>query len=305
MNDIVSIDQFRNEVLAQEDSLKMVLPDHIDVKQFVKITVLAVEQNPALLECERQSLFQSLSRCASDGLIPDGKDAALIPFNTKAGNKWVKKAQYMPMVAGILKRARQSGQIATITARCVYANDEFDYWVDEDGEHIKHKPFFLGDRGEMVLVYAMAKMKSGDVVVEPMGKEEIEKVRQSSKQPDGVWKQWPERMAEKSALHRIARRLPNSSEIAELTMRDNFMYELNKKEKDVPREISSSFQELIGNDNAAFESLKEALENSNTEEELNEFASIMKENNLSQDQTNMLRSIFIEKMSEAKQKGTK
>jgi len=44
-------------------------------------------------------------------------------------------------------------------------------------------------------------------------------------------------MALKSALHRLARRLPNSSEIMEMLGNDNWMYEMNsKKERDVSPE---------------------------------------------------------------------
>ena len=90
----------------------------------------------------------------------------------------------------------------------------------------------------MILVYAMAKMKTGDVAIEPMTMEDIERVKASSKTSSfGPWKDWFDRLALKSALHRLARRLPNSSEIMEMLNNDNWMYEMNsKKERDVSSE---------------------------------------------------------------------
>jgi len=239
MSQVAVIQQFQQEMQNQSAELAAILPDHLSVERFIKTAMMAIQNNPELLNADRQSLFNSLARCAGDGLVPDNREAALIEFKANLGTKdapnWGKKIQYMPMVDGVLKRARQSGEVSLITARAVYQNDKFDYWVDEHGEHINHRPLFIGERGPMILVYAMAKMKTGDVAIEPMTMEDIERVKASSKTSSfGPWKDWFDRMALKSALHRLARRLPNSSEIMEMLNNDNWMYEMNsKKERDV------------------------------------------------------------------------
>lgn len=241
MNAIAPIQQFQQEIQSQKAELKSILPDHLPVERFMKTAMIAIQSNPELLNADRQSLFTSLQRCAGDGLVPDNREAALVEFNSKqkvnGQDQWIKKIQYMPMVDGVLKRARQSGEVSIITARAVHQHDEFDYWVDEDGEHLKHRPLFTGDRGQMILVYAMAKMKTGDVIVEPMTIADVEKVKAASKTSAfGPWKDWFERMALKSALHRLARRLPNSSEIMEMLGNDNWMYDFKNKERDVTPE---------------------------------------------------------------------
>ena len=232
---LAPIEMFRRDLQKEGSRLKASLPAHLPLERFQRAAMIAVENNMELLACEPQSLMTSLSRCAQDGLVPDNREAAMVIFNTKSGNNWVKKAQYMPMVDGVLKRARQSGEISTITARAVYENDQFDYWIDEDGEHVQFRPNLHGDRGGFKLVFAMAKTKSGELIVEPMSKDEVEKVRMSSKNPDkGPWKDWYERMACKSVLHRLSRRLPNSSEIMEMLKHDHEGYNFNDREmKDV------------------------------------------------------------------------
>jgi len=190
VSQVAVIQQFQQEIQNQSVELAAILPDHLSVERFIKTAMIAIQSNPELLNADRQSLLTSLQRCAGDGLVPDSREAALIEFNTKqkvnGQDQWIKKIQYMPMVDGVLKRARQSGEVSLITARAVYQNDQFDYWVDEHGEHINHRPLFTGERGPMILVYAMAKMKTGDVVIEPMTMADIERVKASSK-TSSVW----------------------------------------------------------------------------------------------------------------------
>ncbi|WP_338023364.1 recombinase RecT [Arsenophonus nasoniae] len=125
------------------------------------------------------------------------------------------KAVYMPMVDGVIKRARQSGQVANIIAKVVYAQDEFEYVIDENGEHLTHRPSFV-DGDEIVKVYAFAKLNSGELVVEVMSRADVEKIRdtvQSAKYDSSPWVKWFDRMALKTVIHRLARRLPCASEL--------------------------------------------------------------------------------------------
>lgn len=241
MSTLITQDQFKNNLTTHAGQFKSVLPDHIKPERFMRIAMTAVIEDPDLLLADQTTLMTSLVKCAKDGLIPDKKEAALVIFNTKNGNEWIKKVQYMPMVDGILKRARQSGQIDVIAARIVHENDAFDYWMDENGEHINFRPKYDGDRGEFKMVFAFAKLKSGELVVEPMTFTEIEKVRNASKGKDrGPWKDWYERMALKSALHRLARRLPNSSEMMEMMKHDESLYDFNgKPERNITPAASS------------------------------------------------------------------
>ncbi len=216
--------------------IKKALPSGVSFDAFTRAANIAIASSQDLAIATPDSLVISLSRCAADGLVPDGREAALVVFSSKikvnGREEWVKKAQYMPMVDGVLKRARMSGEVSTIQAKVVKENDEFDYWIDEEGEHFKHRPCF-GDGGQIKLVYAFARMKSGDLIFEAMDKADIDRVRAASKGGDyGPWKDWYDRMACKSVLHRLARRLPNASEMVqmlEIGQQMNFKKEQNEK----------------------------------------------------------------------------
>jgi recombination protein RecT len=204
------------------------LPSHVSPAKFMRSAVTAVQNTPDLQECEVNSIISSCQKAAVDGLIFDGREAAMVTFNKKIGNKWVKEAQYMPMVAGILKKARNSGQISAISAHVVYQNDQFDYELGLEPK-LTHKPVIDGEPGELRCAYAIAKLKDGSTQFEVMTRPQIEEIMKSSKagwddkaqQPRGIWKKWESEMWRKTALKRLAKYLPSSSDLEGIIEYDN------------------------------------------------------------------------------------
>jgi recombination protein RecT len=212
-----AIIEVRSQLTRMAPELAKVLPNHVTPEKFERVTLTALQRSPDLLACDRKSLFESVMQCAQDGLIPDGREAALTKFGQKVA--------YMPMVAGILKKVRQSGDLVTITAQMVYANDKFEYWIDDEGEHLAHKPEILDDPGEAKAVYAMAKTKDGGVYIEVLRMSDVHKIRSSSRGGNaGPWAQWTDQMAKKSAIRRLAKRLPMSTDLERIVQRDDQFY---------------------------------------------------------------------------------
>jgi recombination protein RecT len=200
----------------RSQGIEALLPAGVTFEMFARAAATAMSQNDQLARADSRSVIQSLISCATHGLLPDGREAAIVTFSEKKTNSI--KAQYIPMVDGVLKRARQSGQVAVIAAKAVFEDDEFDYWMDENGEHINYRPN-LTHRGAFKLAFAFAKLNSGELIVEVMIKDDVERVRAASKTGNSdysPWSQWYDRMAVKSALHRLARRLPSASELMNL-----------------------------------------------------------------------------------------
>jgi recombination protein RecT len=203
--------------------LAKVLPDHVTPDKFERVTLTALQRAPDLLSCDRKSLFESVMQCAQDGLIPDGREAALTKFGSKVA--------YMPMVAGILKKVRQSGELSTITAQMVYQMDDFQYWIDDEGEHLKHTPEMIRDAGEPLAVYAMARTKDGGVYIEVLRMSDVQKIRSSSRGGNaGPWAQWSDQMAKKSAIRRLAKRLPMSTDLETVIQRDDQFYPYQERQ---------------------------------------------------------------------------
>lgn len=210
---------FRGEVKKMSPELAAALPPQITPEKFTRVVLTAVQNAPALLGADRKSLWNSCMKAAADGLLPDGREAALVEYKMKDGTR---KVQYMPMIGGILKKVRNSGELATITSQIVHKNDKFRYWVNDEGEHVEHEPTLVGDAGARVGVYAMAKTKDNFFYFEFVTASQVADIRASSRAANGgPWgSKFDGEMWRKSALRRLSKRLPMSTDVEDL-MRDD------------------------------------------------------------------------------------
>lgn len=193
------------------------LPKGIEPDRFIRTIVTAVQMNPDLLTADRRSLFGACMKAAQDGLQLDGREAVLNIYNTKVktpqGDQWVPSVQYLPMVRGLLKIARNSGEIAHIDAAAVYEKDEFIFERGDDSK-IVHRPYLgADDPGPVIAAYMIAKLNNGEVHREVMSRRDIDKVREASKSKNGPgWSTWYDQFAIKSVIKRGTKLLPQSSD---------------------------------------------------------------------------------------------
>lgn len=211
MTTITPQDEVCQALAKAEPTFKMSLPPQIPSAKFIRVAQTAIRQNPGLADLDRPSLYAAFHKCAADGLIPDGREAAIVPFG--------KTATYMPMIQGICKKARNSGEIKTINAQIVYKNDSYEHWIDEDGEHFKHIPA-RGDRGEAFVVYAFCQTKDDGVFFEELTMEDLSAIEKQSK--GQTWKgPFKTEMWKKSAIRRLLKyRVPSSTDVDDI-IREN------------------------------------------------------------------------------------
>lgn len=239
----------------------------ISAKKFTRVIMTAIALNPDLLNCDRRSLMNAALKAASDGLVPDGIDGALVPFEGKV--------QWMPMIAGIRKKVRRSGEVTSWDVTTVCAKDFFDFELGDD-PFIKHKPWMAPelarhegeeeadylkrlrahvDRGPATYVYSVANIKGGGKSRDVMSRTEVELVRDmyAKKNRKGefspAWrKSFPE-MMKKTVARRHAKQLPMSSDILALLSRDDDLYDLGEGRGDriqAPRDLSDRLDVLSG-----------------------------------------------------------
>lgn len=188
-------------------NIQPILPEHISWERFRRAALTAVQTNPRVLDCTTQSMILALTRCAEDGLIPDGHEAAIIPYKNTA--------QYVPMVAGLRKLALQTGVVLSLTAECVYRGDSFQFWNDETGTHFRHVPDLDANRTEDEIrgAYAFGKLLNGETAMRYLSRAEILKARDANNREvkaDSPWQKWFPRMCEKTAVRRLSRELPRA-----------------------------------------------------------------------------------------------
>lgn len=219
------------QIESMTDKWRASLPAHISVERFKRVVITAVQTNPNLVYADRFTLWTACSRAANDGLLPDGKEGALVVYKTKtkvrnaAGaeiEKWVEQVQWMPMIYGLRLKVRRSGEIAKWECQVVRQKDVFKY-VLGDEPRIIHEPFLgPGDAGPITHAYSIATTKDGEVSREVMTIEQINKVRTVSKAPDSpAWKLWFDEMARKVVARRHSKTLPMNTDVDELLERED------------------------------------------------------------------------------------
>jgi phage RecT family recombinase len=122
---------------ATLDQLKMLLPDHVDTKVFIATCKTAALTKPDLLrEDLRASLLTSIMKGAGMGLLPDGKQGALIARWDSDAKKH--QVAFQPMVDGIKKLGRETGAIRNIRAVIVFHGEPFRI-IQGDEDRIDHE----------------------------------------------------------------------------------------------------------------------------------------------------------------------
>lgn len=224
---------FEAELAAREREFSMLLPDHISRDKFRICAISAVQQNPTLLTATLRSLFSAIKKAAQDGLLPDGREGFINVYSTEVklpgGRKeWQKLAQWMPMAAGLRKRAKELDGIL-IDAQVVYKNDHF-VWHQGDEPRIEHTPTTLGDeRGAMCGAYAIFKREGGLILHrEVMDFGQIEKARSKSSAPNSMmWKDFTEEGYRKTVLRRGFKTIPVSEKLHAIVSRDDELFDFS------------------------------------------------------------------------------
>ena len=202
--------EFKGEVTRMKGEFNAVLPKGVSTDKFTRILQTAAAKNPSLIKADRKTLFGAAMHAAQDGLLPDGKEAAIVAYKGVA--------TYIPMVGGLIKMIYRCDIVASVTSAIVHANDKFDFFINESGEKLEHSPQIFGKRGEVIGVYAMARLKSGHSVCEVMTREEVEKIKTDATRDNkmSAWKGPHEsEMWRKTAIKRLAKRLPIRTTIEE------------------------------------------------------------------------------------------
>ena len=214
-----------------------ILPSHIKPDKFQRVALSAAQNNPDLLSADRRSFILACMKAAQDGLLPDGREAAIVAFNSRQKDgqgRWgtIKLAQYMPMVAGLYKKIRQSGEIRDIYAAVVY-RQEIDagrfHYEEGSNRQLRHQPIldneFRPNDADIVLAYSCASFTDGTQSYEVMRRWEIDEIREASqtgalkdkagnpREAKGPWVDWFSEMAKKTVIRRHSKSLPQSGDI--------------------------------------------------------------------------------------------
>lgn len=224
---------FESIIRSCAPQLQSVMPKGFKAERLVQMAISAYKTTPNLSECSMQSILSCCLRCATLGMEPSAVDglgrAYIIPrWNGKTRSY---EAQFQLGKNGMIELVQRSGQVSSIRTQCVFEDDDFEYYEDQDGLHFHYRPNLDAphDDDHFKLVYLSARLKDGGSVFLAMGRKEVEQVRERSQSRDrsgkvvGPWSSDFLAMAEKTVVRRAFNRgmLPRTVEVAKDVMQDD------------------------------------------------------------------------------------
>ena len=205
--------QMKDYIKSYEKEIAKALPSVITPERFARMATTAVTQNPNLATCTPQSFIGAMLTAAQLGLEPNTPlgQAYLIPYGSSCS--------FQLGYRGLIELAHRSGDIKSIEAHVVYANDEFDFEFGLEPK-LKHKPAKM-DRGDATWVYAVYHTKDEGYGFEVMSVEDINRHRQKySKAKNSPWDTAWDEMAKKTVIKRVLKYAPLKTEFARAVAAD-------------------------------------------------------------------------------------
>lgn len=209
-------------VSAMAPRLQISLQGEFDTSQFIRAVMVHIQTHKDVWKIigpkvKRPTLYLAIERAAIDGLLIDGREAALVPF----GDTVV----YVPMYKGLLRLARQSGEIKDVHAEIVYRGDDFQ-WIPGTMDHPIHRAgWFEDDRGSPVGAWAMVRLKDGGCYVSTMTARTIigiglrakNNAQQYNPKTGVRWEEW----WKKTVLRNVLKTAPHGRRVASVIASDD------------------------------------------------------------------------------------
>lgn len=220
-------------IKQMEGEIRKALPSVLTPERFTRITLSALSSNPRLQECTPQSFLGAMMTAAQLGVEPNTPlgQAYLIPFK----NHGVMETQFQLGYKGMIDLAYRSGEISTIQAHVVYANDRFSYsfGLNPTLEHIPA----TADRGAPTHVYAVFRTKDGGFGYDVMSMDDVRQhaKKYSKSYGNGPWQTNFEEMAKKTVLKRVLKYAPLKSDfVRQLSTDESIKTEVSEDMYSVP-----------------------------------------------------------------------
>lgn len=222
------------DIAARDDRLKWLqghqtyftdaLPRHVDKAHF---TAVALSILPSLKNCTNQSIMTALLASARFGLEPDGRQAAIIPYKNIA--------TFQPMYQGYIELMYRHPAVDTVHFGWIREKDEWDFEPTAPSPRdFRHRPrvdLTDDERGSVILAYAFAWLGGHRSQVIMLNRQQTTEIRDKYSKAyakavregktDSPWQTSFDAMWAKSAVRRLVKVVPTSTELTELIKADD------------------------------------------------------------------------------------
>lgn len=215
---LTTTDRTRQLLGVMGGEYEKVLPSHVTADALTRITMTAINGSERLAKCDPMNIAVEVMKGAQLGLMPDGKEGALVPYRDRDRGMI---CQFQPMYRGAIKLAYQSGVVSVIDADVVYEQDHWEFWRQDGETHFRHEPA-NGPRPDkdIVLAYATCKLKDGTWIIARVARDQLDKRKKVSKAKADTapWQMWFPEMCKKTAVWQLEKFLPKSSELLQFRL---------------------------------------------------------------------------------------
>jgi recombination protein RecT len=242
---------------AWKGEIAHALPKHLNADRMGRIALTCFRQTPKLAECDPRSVFAAVIQGAQLGLEPGLMgEAHLVPYGSQC--------QLIPGYQGLIKLAKQTGQVVDIYAVAVREKDRVKVAYGTHRE-LEHEPLLKNgfpasdkERGEIVGFYAVAVFKDGTRAFELLGVDQVRKVRDESRgyqaakkyKKDTPWDTHFEAMGCKTVIRKLCKYLPKSPELAQALELDRIAAEGRAQKIDLADALSGEYAVVSADDGA-------------------------------------------------------
>ena len=244
--------------------------------RFARIVVTALQKDPNLRQCSKESFIGAMMTCAQLDLEPNTPQqlAHLIPYR----NKGKLECQFQPGYPGLMELAYRTGKVSAFHADVVYKTElEKGLFKYSKGlnPNIEHEVDLLsnGREGELVAAYAVAAMKDGTRVFRVVTKADIARAKNKSAGAGSSYSPWntsPEAMWMKTAIKRLCAFLPRTEQLAQAVELDDqaergeaqAWFNPDDEQKDLAEDLNAA---LSANDEALEGDFEPAAEEGETQ----------------------------------------
>ncbi len=215
-----SVQSFLSAPIARRELSRMLVDDAM-AERWLRIGLTLTRQTPDLLACTMESFAGALMQCAQTKLEPGPPlgFAWILPFKNSRTRKL--EATFVIGYPGVIQLAMRSAQLASLVAREVCEEDEFDIDYGR-AQQFHHKPPLKGERGEPYGYYCLAHFANGGTHFFYMTREQVIRHRDrfSKAAKFGPWVTDFDAMARKTTILLSKRFLPASPDFIQASVAD-------------------------------------------------------------------------------------
>lgn len=210
------------------ERIERMLPDQKMIDQFMYCAEAQYGKNKSAYEkCSPVSMLSCMLTCAKYGILPDGRNAYLIPY----GDECTLQFDYKGLVHVVIR----DGVAKKVYAEVVCANDKF---VFRNGKVELHEIGF--PRGDVIGAYCAITLPDGETQYEIIDREDIDRIKSCSRgssSPSSPWNRFFKEMAKKTVFRRATKWLKLSPDVMDAISDDDSEYDFGHPSSEQHKQV--------------------------------------------------------------------